>query len=83
MDSAMIELAIHPHSAVRRAGLVLFAPVFTLVTVAVLLGLLAIFLLWLAAVGILFGGIVATDLAQRWAAWFARPPIALRHRPAA
>jgi hypothetical protein len=38
----MIELAIHPHNAVRRVGLVLFIPLFALVTLAILLALLGI-----------------------------------------
>jgi small neutral amino acid transporter SnatA (MarC family) len=77
----MIELAIHPHNAIRRVGLVLFVPLFAVITLAILLALLGIFVLWLAVVGGLISVIVATDMAQRAAARRARP-IALRHQPA-
>jgi hypothetical protein len=75
----MIELAIHPHAAVRRFGLLLFVPLFTLCTIAILLGLLGIFVLWLAVVGALVSAIVIADLAHR--SRLARP-VTLQHRPA-
>jgi membrane protein implicated in regulation of membrane protease activity len=78
----MIELAIHPHNAIRRIGLVLFVPLFTLVTIAILLALLGIFVLWLAIVGVLISAIVATDLVRRAVARHARPTVRLQHRPA-
>jgi hypothetical protein len=78
----MIELAIHPHNAVRRVGLVLFVPLFAVVTLAILLALLGIFVAWLAVVGVLISAIVANDLAQQAAARHARPTSRLQHRPA-
>jgi positive regulator of sigma E activity len=78
----MIELALHPHTTVRRLGLVLFVPLFSLVTLAILLALLGIFVLWLAIVGGLISAIIAADLARRAAARRARPAVRLQQRPA-
>jgi len=77
----MVRLAIHPDNRVRRFGLILFVPLFTLCTVAILLGLLGVFVVWLATVGALVSAIVVTDLTHRSLTWLTRPPIALQHRP--
>jgi hypothetical protein len=80
----MIELTMHrPHNAgLRPSVILLLTPLWVLITVAILLGLLGIFVLWLAVVGALISAIVATDLGQRFAARLARPPVgALRHGP--
>jgi membrane protein implicated in regulation of membrane protease activity len=80
----MIELTVHrPRSTgLRPSVILLLTPLWVLITVAILLGLLGIFVLWLAVVGALISAIVATDLGQRFAARLARPPVGtLRHRP--
>lgn len=74
----MIELALHPQPTLRRIGLVLFVPLFTLATIVILLALLGIFIAWLAIVGALVAAIIATDLAHRRS----RAPLTLQHRPA-
>src|SRR5262249_48824634 len=82
-NPAMIELAIHPHKGLRRVGLALFVPLFTVVTIVTLLALLGVFVLWLAVVGALFGAIIMADLTHR-SAWRRVPPtIALPSGPAA
>ena len=50
---------IYPH------GLLLLSPLLVAVTVAILLGLLGIFVTWLVIVAALAAAIVATDLAHR------------------
>jgi hypothetical protein len=88
----MIELVTHgpkfppiEHPQATRLGpltILLLSPMFVLITVAILFGLLGFFVLWLATVGTLTSAIVATDLVQRSAAWLARPPVGtLNHRP--
>ena len=47
-------------------GIIVLAPAFVVVTVAILLVLLAIFVIWLCVVGVLFAGTVFADLAGRW-----------------
>ena len=78
----MIELAIHPHSGLRRIGLALFVPLFTVVTIVTLLALLGVFVLWLAVVGALFGAIIMADLTHRSAPRRAPPTAALPSGPA-
>ena len=61
----MIELTMHrPHSAgLRPSVILLLTPLWVLTTVAILLGLLGIFVLWLAVVGALISAI-PTDFAR-------------------
>jgi hypothetical protein len=48
-------------------GIILLAPAFVVLTVAILLVLLAIFVIWLCVVGVLFAGTVIADLVgRRW-----------------
>jgi hypothetical protein len=47
-------------------GIILLAPAFVVLTVAILLVLLAIFVVWLCVVGVLFAATVVADLAGRW-----------------
>jgi len=66
----------------RPFGILLLSPLIVVVTVAILFGLLGIFVLWLAVVGALITAIVLSDLIHRSAARLARPPLgALDHRP--
>jgi hypothetical protein len=66
----------------RPFTLLLLSPLIVLVSGAILLGLLGIFVLWLAVVGALITAIVLSDLIRRSAARFARPPLGrLERRP--
>jgi hypothetical protein len=66
----------------RPFGILLLSPLIVVVTVAILFGLLGIFVLWLIAVGSIVTAIVASDLVQRSAARLARPPVdRLDHGP--
>jgi hypothetical protein len=65
----------------RLFGILLLSPLIVVATVAILFGLLGIFVLWLIAVGAIVAAIVLSDLAQRSAARLARPPARLTHRP--
>jgi hypothetical protein len=47
-------------------GIIVLAPAFVVLTVAILLVLLAIFVIWLCVVGVLFAATVIADLAGRW-----------------
>ena len=79
---------LHAHHTYRTQstswplGILLLSPLFVIITVAILFGLLGIFVLWLTVVGGLATAIVASDLAQRSAARLARPPLGrLDQRP--
>ena len=66
----------------RPFGILLLSPLIVVVTVAILFGLLGIFVLWLIAVGSIVTAIVVSDLVQRSAARLARPPVGrLDHGP--
>jgi hypothetical protein len=66
----------------RPLGILLLSPLIVVLTVAILFGLLGIFVLWLAIVGGLITAIVASDLVQRTAARLAKPPFGgFYHRP--
>ena len=66
----------------RPFGILLLSPLIVVVTVAILFGLLGIFVLWLIAVGGIVSAIVVSDLVQRSAARLTRPPVGrLDHRP--
>jgi hypothetical protein len=62
---------IHPHGRHRPLarlyplGVLLLAPVVLVVTAAILLGLLGIFVTWLSVVAFLLATLVALDLARR------------------
>ena len=76
--------AAHPRLTVglRPFALLLLSPLIVLISMAILLGLLGIFVLWLAVVGALITAIVSSDLIRRSAARFARPPLGrLERRP--
>jgi hypothetical protein len=47
-------------------GIILLAPAFVVLTVVILLGLLAIFVVWLCVVGVLFACTVIADKVGRW-----------------
>jgi len=66
----------------RLFGILLLSPLIVVATVAILLGLLGIFVAWLIAAGSIVTAIVLSDLAQRSAARLARPPGRLTHRSA-
>jgi hypothetical protein len=50
----------------EMAGIIVLAPAFVALTVVILLGLLAIFVVWLCVVGVLFTGTVIADQVGRW-----------------
>jgi hypothetical protein len=54
-----LPIHIYPH------GILLLSPLIFVVTVAILLGLLGIFVAWLLIVAVLVSAIVASDLAER------------------
>jgi hypothetical protein len=62
---------IHPHGRHRSLarlyplGVLLLAPVVLVVTAAILLGLLGIFVTWLSVVACLLATLVALDIARR------------------
>ena len=67
----------------RPFGILLLSPLIVVLTVAILFGLLGIFVLWLTIVGGIVTAIVVSDLVRRSAARLARPPVGrLDHRPA-
>jgi hypothetical protein len=66
----------------RPYGILLLSPLIVLLTVAILFGLLGIFVVWLIAVGSIVTAIVVSDLVHRPAARYARPGTGtLDHRP--
>jgi hypothetical protein len=66
----------------RPLGILLLSPLIVVLTVAILFGLLGIFVLWLIIVGGIVTAIVVSDLIQRSAARLARTPLGrLDHRP--
>jgi hypothetical protein len=66
----------------RTFGILLLSPLIVVLTVAILFGLLGIFVLWLTIVGGIVTAIVVSDLVRRSAARLARPPVGrLDHRP--
>ena len=68
------------HPQLETFGIIVLAPAIIALSVAILLTLLDIFVIWLCVVGILFAVTVLADLAHRWWRW-ARPSGALYHRP--
>ena len=66
----------------RPFGILLLSPLIVVLTVAILFGLLGIFVLWLIAVGSIVTAIVVTDLVQRSVARLAKTPLGrLDHGP--
>jgi hypothetical protein len=62
-------------ASLRPFGILLLSPLIVVITVAILFGLLGIFVAWLIAVGSIVTAIVVTDLVQRSAARLAKPPV--------
>ncbi len=58
-----------------RFGIILLFPLIAAGAAAILLGLLAIFVLWLSIVAILMMAIVASDLLRRSARRWLEPPV--------
>ena len=65
----------------RPFGILLLSPLIVVVTVAILFGLLGIFVLWLIAVGGIVSAIVISDLIRRSAARLGSPVGRLDRRP--
>ena len=55
----------HPLARLYPLGVLLLAPVILVVTAAILLGLLGIFVTWLSVVACLLATLVALDIARR------------------
>ena len=67
VDSVEKRRAYRPHDPrLEMFGIILLAPAFVVLTVAILLVLLAIFVIWLCVVGVLFAATVIADLSRRW-----------------
>jgi len=65
----------------RPFGILLLSPLILVVTVAILFGMLGIFVLWLATVGGIVSAIVISDLIRRSAARLGTPVGRLDRRP--
>ena len=66
----------------RPLGILLLSPLIIVLSAAILLGLLGIFVTWLLIVGALVAAIVISDLARHAMRRLAGPPVgALRQRP--
>jgi hypothetical protein len=59
----------------RPLGILLLSPLIVVLTVAILFGLLGIFVLWLTIVGGIVTAIVVSDLVRRSTSRLARPPL--------
>ena len=65
----------------RLFGILLLSPLIVVATVAILFGLLGIFVLWLATVGGIVSAIVISDVIRRSAACLGSPAGRLDRRP--
>ena len=75
--------ARHAHLAkFRPLGILLLSPLIVMVSAAILLGLLGIFVTWLLVVAFLLAAIVGLDVAQASMRRFARPPLGALREPA-
>ncbi|MEA2989064.1 MAG: hypothetical protein QOG83_1775 [Alphaproteobacteria bacterium] len=80
---------VHAHDAhhgspllLRPFAIALLLPLIVVLTVAILLGLLGIFVAWLTVVAVLITAVVASDLARRTMRHWARPPAPLKRQAA-
>jgi len=67
-------------AALRPLGIVLLSPLIVIVSAAILLALLGVFVVWLAIVGALVAAIVLSDVARGLARRFAGLPVGTLHR---
>jgi sterol desaturase/sphingolipid hydroxylase (fatty acid hydroxylase superfamily) len=65
----------HPLARLYPLGVLLLAPVILVLTAAILLGLLGIFVTWLSVVACLLATLVALDIARRSRRLLARQPV--------